>query len=164
MLKRLLMIKYVKGDIFKGGDDVIVHGCNCICNMGAGIALQVQKYYPEAFEADKATKYGDESKLGTYSSWTGPNKFFPEKDITIVNAYTQFSIFKRDFRNSRFSKDDLFEYDHFGKLVVDIRNDFEGKSIAFPKIGAGLAHGDWELIKSMINCAFDDIEVKVYIL
>lgn len=46
------MIEYVNGDIFKGKDDVIVHGCNCFCNMGAGIALQVAKYYPEAKNID----------------------------------------------------------------------------------------------------------------
>jgi O-acetyl-ADP-ribose deacetylase (regulator of RNase III) len=39
------MIKYVDGDLIKlalkGEFDVIVHGCNCFCQMGAGIAPQM---------------------------------------------------------------------------------------------------------------------------
>ena len=39
------MINYVDGDLIKlakqGRFDVIVHGCNCFCQMGAGIAPQM---------------------------------------------------------------------------------------------------------------------------
>ena len=37
------MIKYIKGDLIKlaqkGKFDIIAHGCNCFCTMGAGIAI-----------------------------------------------------------------------------------------------------------------------------
>ena len=158
------MIKYIKGNLLKGGDDVIAHGCNCILNMGAGVALEVKNTYPKAFEADKATKFADESKLGTYTQWTGQNVYFPEKLITIVNAYTQFSIFGRDFRFPQYNKYDLFEYEHFKNIIEQMKDEFEGKTIAFPKIGAGLAHGDWNRIEKIINDGFGEKEVKVYIL
>lgn len=45
-----------------------------------------------------------------------------------------------------------------------IKVDFEDKLIAFPKIGAGLAHGDWDVIKNIINEVFPMKEVKVYVL
>lgn len=158
------MVKYVKGDLLKGGDDVIAHGCNCICNMGAGIALQIKRTYPLAFAVDKATKHTDINKLGTYTQWTGPNVYFPDRQITVVNAYTQFSIFKNDFRYGNYAKKDLFEYAHFKTILERMKSEFEEKTIALPKIGAGLAHGNWTRIEKIINETFPGKEIKVYVL
>jgi len=155
---------YVKGDLLKGGDDVIVHGCNCLNNMGAGIALQIKREYPGAYEADCLTTPRDPTKLGTYTKWTGPNKDFPGKEITIVNAYTQFDIFSHKWR-SQFDKSVPkipFDYEAFAKVLLRIAIDFTDKTIGFPKIGAGLAHGDWGLIEQMIKDVFPTKEVKVY--
>jgi len=157
---------YKKGDLLKGGDDVIVHGCNCICNMGAGVALQIKNEYPEAFAADQATKYGDRSKLGCYTSWEGTNKYVPQKNIIIVNAYTQFDIFSHKWRSGFDSTVPKipFDYEAFERVLPKIRDDFKDKSIAFPKIGAGLAHGDWDIISKMIEDCFQEKIVKVYYL
>ena len=39
-------MKTIKGDLIKlaqdGEFDVIVHGCNCMCTMSAGIAKQIK--------------------------------------------------------------------------------------------------------------------------
>jgi len=44
-------MKIVEGDLIKmalGGEfDLIVHGCNCFCTMGAGIAKTIREYFPE---------------------------------------------------------------------------------------------------------------------
>lgn len=149
------MIKYVNGDIFKGKDSVIVHGCNCWCNMGAGIAVQVKYIYPYAYEEDLKTKPGDMDKLGKYTSWTGKNIYYPEQYITIVNAYTQF------YPNVKIKP---FDYNAFENVINTIKEDFKGRSIAFPKIGAGLAGGQWSKIESIINDVFYDTEVKVYLI
>lgn len=147
------MIKYIKGDIFLGEDPVIVHGCNCLHTFGAGIALQVLRLYPGAFAADKTTGYKDEGKLGTYSFWTGKNYYDWQKPITIVNAYTQF------YPNAHLKP---FDYNAFERVLPLIRDRWG--SVAMPKIGAGLAGGDWIKIEEMINSCFGEIEVKVYIL
>jgi O-acetyl-ADP-ribose deacetylase (regulator of RNase III) len=61
----------IQGDLLNlasiGEFDVIVHGCNCHCTMGAGIAAAIKKRFPEAYAADCATLKGDRSKLGTIS-------------------------------------------------------------------------------------------------
>jgi len=85
------MIRYEHGDIFQGEEDVIVHGCNCFCTFGAGIALQVAKHYPAAYLEDKKTVVGDRSKLGTFTAVTVPHHLIL-KDVTIVNAYTQYDM------------------------------------------------------------------------
>ena len=77
----------IKGDVIKAFKenhyDVLVHGNNCFCNWGAGIAVQMRKNFPSAFKSDQATQFGDKSKLGTYS-------LSETKNGTIINAYTQY--------------------------------------------------------------------------
>src|SRR5690242_8887830 len=84
-------MKIVRGDLIKlalaGEFDVIVHGCNCMCAMGAGIAKGIKTTFPEAYAADCATPKGDRAKLGTISTAR------IERDgrvLNVVNAYTQF--------------------------------------------------------------------------
>jgi O-acetyl-ADP-ribose deacetylase (regulator of RNase III) len=53
------VVKVVRGDLLQlaldGAFDVIVHGANCQCVMGAGNARTIRERLPEAYEADLAT-------------------------------------------------------------------------------------------------------------
>ena len=84
-------MKTIKGDLLElaasGAFDVIAHGCNCFCTMGAGIAKSIAAQYPQALEADRRTPKGDRAKLGTCTFAEVP---MPYGKLTIVNAYTQF--------------------------------------------------------------------------
>ena len=51
-----------------GKFDVIIHGCNCQCRMGRGIALTIKQQFPEALAADYETTIGDRYKLGNFTS------------------------------------------------------------------------------------------------
>ena len=70
-----------------GEFDVIVHGCNCFCTMGAGIAKGIRAAFPAAYDADLATTPGDRSKLGTCTFAQVESSGSP---LVVVNAYTQF--------------------------------------------------------------------------
>lgn len=52
-------MKRIEGDLIKlalaGEFDVVVHGCNCFCKMGAGFAKQTRAAVPEAYQADLQT-------------------------------------------------------------------------------------------------------------
>ena len=52
----------------EGRFDVIVHGCNCHCQFGRGIAATIKSKFPEAYEADLRTPKSDRRKLGSISS------------------------------------------------------------------------------------------------
>lgn len=142
----------LKGDVitaFKTGKyDGFVHGCNCFCNFGAGLAVAVAKSFPSAFKADQATQHGDKTKLGTYSHTD-------TKYGEVINAYTQFS-YGGGKRNA--------DYDAIKSVFEKLNEDYKGKCFAIPKIGAGLAKGDWKTIKKIINEATPDIEIDVYYL
>lgn len=135
-------MKTIKGDLIKlaleGKFDVIVHGCNCFCTMGAGIARAIQTEFPEALTADKTTVKGNKNKLGTYTSAT-VTKY--GKEITVINAYTQYHYRGRDGKA---------DYKAIKKVFRKIKTGFSGKRIGYPKIGAGLAKGDWAIISEII--------------
>lgn len=137
------MMSILKGDLIQfaqtGRFDVIIHGCNCFCSMGAGIAKQIRDNFPEAYQADLKTQMGDKEKLGTSSQAS------IKKDgniFTIVNGYTQY-----DFSGHG----TLVDYKAIQKLFTRIKNDFSNQRIGYPKIGAGLAKGNWEVISDIIN-------------
>lgn len=137
----------ISGDLIalalNGMFDVIIHGCNCHCTMGAGIAKSIRLNFPEAFAADCATPKGDRSKLGTISHATVRRK---NHTITIVNGYTQFN-----WRGSGV----LVDYDAVRNVMHLVRSHFTGKRIGYPKIGAGLAKGDWSQIQMIIDAELD---------
>ena len=133
----------VKGDLISlsenGLFDVIIHGCNCFCTLGAGIAKKIRDRFPEAYQADLKTGMGDKSKLGTYSSALIDNH---AKPFVVVNAYTQF-----DFSGEKV----LADYYAIRSVFRQVRKDFALKRIGYPKIGAGLAGGDWKIISAIID-------------
>jgi len=85
-------MKIAQGDLIllakHGQFDVIIHGCNCFCSMGKGIALSIKKEFPNAYHADLETIKGDSTKLGSYSQ---AQIQFASHDFTVINAYTQFN-------------------------------------------------------------------------
>lgn len=149
-------MKQVTGDLIdqalNGEYDVIVQGCNCMNQMGKGIALTIKMIFPEAYVADCETVKGDINKLGTISTATVTVK---GKPLTIVNGYTQYS-WKGDGV--------LADYDAIRNVMLQVKAQYTGKKIGIPLIGAGLARGDWAVISSIIKDAMqgEDITVVLY--
>jgi len=136
-------MKIVRGDLLQravdGEFDVIVHGCNCFCRMGSGIALTIKHRFPQAWAADLATAAGDRAKLGTFSHaevMQGHVRF------TVVNAYTQF----------RWGRERMHaDYDAIRRAMRAVAQRYDGLRIGYPKIGAGLAGGDWSVISRVLD-------------
>jgi len=133
----------VHGDLLQlaidGEFDVIVHGCNCYCIMGAGIAAQIRSWFPSACAADCETTIGDLSKLGTYSE---AEIISSDYKFSMLNAYTQ---------GNTHGSAVLADYSAIDRVFESIADNFKGRSIGYPMIGAGLAGGDWSVISKIIN-------------
>lgn len=146
------IIKVMQGNIIKeaqkGSFDLVVHGCNCFCTMGAGVAKQIKLNFPRAYEADKLTTKGDKGKLGTYTK-----AIYPE--VTIINAYTQYA-----FSSSKATVD----YQAIQNVFTQLNKDFPNSTVGIPKIGAGLARGDWNIIEKIINDSTPDLEITLILL
>ncbi len=136
-------MKILQGNLIKlaeqGKFEVIIHGCNCFCTMGAGIAKQIKLCFPKAYEVDLKTAKGEKSKLGKIS-WAEIET--PYGELIVVNAYTQF-----DWRG----KGNKADYEAIRQAFRKVKELFTGKSIGYPAIGAGLAGGDWNIISKIID-------------
>jgi O-acetyl-ADP-ribose deacetylase (regulator of RNase III) len=136
-------VNIIKGDLIKlaieGQFDVIIHGCNCFCTMGAGIAKAIKSEFPEAYQVDLKSGYGNREKLGSYSSVT-VNK--NGREITVINAYTQFHWRGRGIK---------VDYDALKSVFQLVKKNYAGKRIGYPLIGAGLAGGDWNVISQIVD-------------
>jgi len=164
------MIDYIDGDLIKlaqrGHFDVIAHGCNCFCQMGAGIAPQMAKAFmcndSEKYPGESTTypdRKGDMSKLGTIETWSW--YIFDEegtrKRLDVVNAYTQYKY----GRNHADGDKSPVDYAAIEICMKKMNYRFKGKHIGLPKIGAGLAGGDWNRIEKIIATSLKDCRVTI---
>lgn len=104
-----------------------------------GLQRLSRKTFPEAYKADLATTKGSREKLGSISAATVTRG---GRQITIVNGYTQFH-----WRGSGV----LVDYDAVKTVMTEVKSRFGGRRLGYPKIGAGLARGDWRLIAQIID-------------
>lgn len=131
----------------------LLHGCNCFHTMGAGFAKQVAQRFPEAREVDFETKHGSWDKLGDYSvAYVADDKF-------VYNCYTQY-LYGHNRRH--------FNYDAWAKVLEEMVWKGVPNNIFMPRIGCGLAGGDWEItqkiLETIFNKAPDHYRVRIYSL
>lgn len=146
------MVHTVKGDVFESGADIIAHGCNCKGGFGSGVAGIVAKKFSNVRNS-YLTKFQTEGwQLGDVQFvGIGNSKY-------IANCATQKNYLPRGPRHA--------DYDAIKACMEKVR-DFakENKlTVACPKIGAGLAGGDWNIIKKILKDVFTDYDVTVYYL
>lgn len=148
------MIIYKKGDIFKGKENVIAHGCNCVGGFGSGFAYVVAQKYPKVKEMYlkrhrvKGWTLGDIQAVKVND---GPLKM-------ILNVATQYHYLPRNM--------DHVAYESLHEAFIKIR-DYCHKnnlSLAIPKIGAGLAGGDWNRIEAILKDIFTTSDIFIYVL
>lgn len=141
--------------------DVITHGCNCFSNMKSGIAPQMAYAFGcDEYPMESKESSGDINKLGQIE-WRvmtlagGDDEFsISEFDLVVVNSYTQY------IPNVKLKP---LDYEALTLCMRKINHTFKGKRIGLPKIGAGLAGGDWEKIKVIIKNELKDCNVTVVI-
>lgn len=145
----------IRGNVLRlaetGVIDGFVHGCNCMHAMGSGIAGEAARRYPEIPEADREqTVRGDETKLGSFSFVTVPSLEDPGLTFEVFNGYTQ--------RAPSYDSSDVFAYDKLPELCQAISEsvaECENYTLGIPRIGAGLAGGDWNRIRKIIEDTFE---------
>ena len=155
-----MIYQELEGDLIvlakAGRFDVITHGCNCMCTMGAGIAPQMAKAFGvDQYSLESSAHFGDVNKLGQiewYVEREGPIPF-------VVNSYTQYNY----GRNHADGDAAPIDYEALTLCMRKINQRFKGKHIGLPKIGAGLAGGDWNRIKQIIQTELKDMKVSVII-
>lgn len=147
-----------KGDLLKSDCTVIMHQANCFSTMGAGIAKSIAKLYPEAAIADKGYQGEPKEKLGKFSMATVGK-------VTIVNLYGQFHFGagKKQTNYEMLEK----AMNRFFEFVIKLNqknNNINLEKIGVPyKMGCGLAGGDWNVVKEILEKQSEKHKVDIYI-
>lgn len=143
-------IVLVKGDVTKATQDVIAHGVNCKGAMGSGVALALLKRWSRVREQYMLKHHNGGWRLGDI-------QYVPiGQDRFVANCATQKNYLPRGPQHA--------DYDAIEKVMNELAEfcAVNNKTLAMPKIGAGLAGGDWKVIRKIINKAFPNRDVFVY--
>lgn len=157
--------QYIQGDLVASIDAfaagkidrfVMAQGCNCFCTQGSGIAGQLRKY-PEVLATDIASgRKGDKDKLGKVSIASIVSEH-SDYCVAVVNMYTQYE-FGQDKMNVDYRAiGDAFEHVNNLMQIINPQN----RVLFIPKIGAGLAGGDWDTIAKIIDESTPNLDVVV---
>lgn len=147
------MIYNITGDLLEQDKvDIICHQTNCKGVMGAGIALQIKKKYPEVFY-----------KYRTYCANMGTNLLGKTLFVNCKDGKVVANLFgQNDFSSCRIQTD----YAALEKSIATLAKiaTKAKKSVGFPYlIGCGLAGGDWKIVNKIIEKYFLNSEVECYI-
>lgn len=72
----------VTGDLFQLGLPAIGHGCNCVGAMGAGIAVEFRRRFPDMYEQYRELCAKGDFQLGDIFVWEAPG-------VVVYNLATQ---------------------------------------------------------------------------
>ena len=144
-----MMIQAVQHDDMAGRKVFFTHGCNCHAAMGSGIAPQIAAAFPQVEEQDRLF-HNLMSRRNEGINMLGESRPVSlSRNVTVFNSYTQFYPGK-DFRPHA-----LF------KAFKAINTMIAGHTLIIPRIGAGVAGGDWEEISKLIDKATPDVKITV---
>lgn len=157
-------IHYIIGDATlpietEAENRLIVHCCNSLGAWGAGFVVPLGRRYPLAKEEYK--KFIEENKgkfiLGEV------NEVPVGKHLYVENLIGQSFLYKKP--NGEIPCNyTAIEIGFFNIIVKWFHVKKESFSIHMPRIGCGLAGGDWETIENIIYRTFIDIaDVDVYV-
>ena len=164
------MIHYIYGDatfperITPNKKNLIVHIVNDVGAWGAGFVLSISRRWtkPEyTYKANWTTKHlGDIDIIQV------------EQNIAVVNLFGQKGIRTRSFyggsvlqRRRQISLQPPVRYDAIKLGLSKLKALIKGRTdiaIHMPKIGCGLAGGDWSIISKIIEVTLSDVDVYVY--
>ena len=134
-------LQYQKGDLLASPEPLIAHGCNSQGVMGAGIAAAIKARFPAAFQAYRLHHEMAGLQLGQV--------IFVDitPSLTVANAITQATT-GTDPQTRYVSYDAIA--DCMTRIAAEARFRRIGR-VGLPKIGAGLANGDWSIIERIIE-------------
>lgn len=145
------MIIYLTGDATEpvgDGNKIIAHICNNIGKWGKGFVVPLGKKYPAARE----------SYLNMPHYELGQVDFIQAtKDIMIANMIAQEGIYP-------IAGVPPIRYNALSLCLtrISIPAIKMKASVHMPRIGCGLAKGDWRIVEELINFYMDDVDVYVY--
>lgn len=150
------MIQTTQGNLLAEKSGILVHGCNCQGKMGSGIALQFRQTYPQVYidYTDEWCKYRQEPQtlLGKVVYTKVSSK------LIIASAFTQ--LYYGNDPSVVYVNYPAIEtaFTDINKIALEL-----DMSIKSPRIGAGLANGNWNTIMNILmKCNLPTVKQTVF--
>lgn len=144
-----MMIQAVEHDTSSSRKTFFTHGCNCHAAMGSGIAPQIAKAFPQVEEQDRLFHNLMHRNNRPAFMLGEARPVSLSQNVTVFNSYTQYYPGK-DFRPQALVN-----------AFKAINTMIEGHTLIIPRIGAGVAGGDWEEISKLIDSVTPDVNIIV---
>lgn len=152
------MVYHIQGDILTSDCDVIGHQSNCRMGFGSGIAGQIRRKFPYAYEVFASDSRKPQDKLGSYCVSKEHQPYY------IFNLYGQ------DYYGN-----DGKQYTDYKALESAIRGMLErirkwklNSGLSFKvglpfKIGCGLAGAHWYIVEKIIDRLSEEYKQDIYL-
>lgn len=140
---------YIKGNLLDGSHEVVVNPVNCVGIMGAGVALQFKRRYPEMFQS-----YIEHCRYGLMDKHVHVS--YQKLDSTVVvNLATKYHW--KNNSDLELIKHQLGELAYAAEVYgFDV--------ISMPRIGCGLGNLSWSDVEPLIVNAFTDTNITIQII
>jgi O-acetyl-ADP-ribose deacetylase (regulator of RNase III) len=138
----------VTGDLFEFGLPAVGHGCNCVGAMGAGIAREFRRRFPQMYREYRRRCQTGEFQLGDVFVWQAD-------DLLVYNLATQ--PVPRPSAT----------LDAINASVRAALADLEQRGVprlGVPRIGAGLGGLAWPDVAAVLDAAADDSTVDLVVV
>lgn len=154
-------IKYIVGDatlpiMRENEKSVIVHCCNTLGAWGAGFVIPLAKRYPLTKDSYKKYIHSGNVHLGDV------DEVKVTDNIYVENLMGQSFLYPKP--NGEIPCNYQAIEKGFEKIITFFKDRNEAYSIHMPRIGCGLAGGEWSIIEKIIKQTFiDKANANVYV-
>lgn len=159
-----MTITYIKGDATQPvgkGNRIIVHCCNDLGAWGSGFVVALSKKWPLPESAYRLWKEIDHNHPQNPFS-LGSIQIVPvdiENEISVCNLIGQHKFGGRDSQDYPYVRYDAIR-EGFRRLARTAKN--WNSTIHMPRMGCGLAGGEWAEIEKIIHEELSEFNVFVY--
>jgi len=144
-----MITKYIKGDITETELKYIAHGVNCRNVMGSGVAKAIFTKWPDV--KNNYHKYFER-----YGYLGEIHEAYSDSKVSIINCFTQDKFGNSGKKYVNYAAV-VTCFEKLSRLIP------KNEILAIPKIGCGLAGGDWNIVEQLINDTVgDELEIWVY--
>lgn len=135
-----MTIEYVSGDILESNADVLVNPVNCQGIMGAGLALQFRKKYPEMFKSYFRYCMKGKLRLGGLFEY---RLHYEDRGQKIIICFPT---------KNKVEESSKLLYIEMGIVTLIQRFEHIGiTTIAIPKLGCGLGGLQWKDVNALLK-------------
>lgn len=140
-------------DLLESKSDGLINQMNCFNQMNDEHSSKIRQYYPELWELDVKTQFGDEKKLGTCECTVG----FDGKHL--YNCYGQYMI---GFERRNINYESLY---NSLQLALTNATNVGLKSLSIPYNMGCIPgpNGNWKIVSAILEDIFLYSELELHI-